>query len=364
MSILINLLIFNFILFYNIVFIKGFFFPKINNTTELNSSFRWTLPLFFSLLFFALILYFRDTNVRGDYQEYVKFYKYLEHTGKLHYLIKEKEFLFNQLNILFTNLHFSYNFFFAFIAMLTWIFYIKGSYKFQFLLPLMFYFLITNGFYFWTLDGIRQSIAITIFFFSIIYIIERKFLYFILLILLASLFHKSILVLFPVYFLNSIKFNRIIFFNIYIISIIFLSSDYIHNLLSTAISYISNYFDFVKIYSKSLESEVFAADSSRVDSGLGTILRITSSIYIIYKSKYILEKYPIFNIYYILYFIGAIGSNLFYSIQLMDRIFLYFSLTFTVVIATTVYFSNNKVEKYISIMIIVAFYLMFIKGLL
>ena len=84
MSILINLLIFNFILFYNIVFIKGFFFPKINNTTELNSSFRWTLPLFFSLLFFALILYFRDTNVSGDYQEYVKFYKYLEHTRKLH----------------------------------------------------------------------------------------------------------------------------------------------------------------------------------------------------------------------------------------------------------------------------------------
>lgn len=59
--------------------------------------------------------------------------------------------------------------------------------------------------YFYNLSAIRQSIASALFFYSSRYIVEKKMNKFIFLILLGSLFHKSLLLLLPIYFIYKIE---------------------------------------------------------------------------------------------------------------------------------------------------------------
>lgn len=63
------------------------------------------------------------------------------------------------------------------------------------------------GFFGNTLSFLRQSIAISIFLFSVHYLKNKKFLPYLLIILLACTFHKSMIIMIPVYFIAHIKVN-------------------------------------------------------------------------------------------------------------------------------------------------------------
>lgn len=63
------------------------------------------------------------------------------------------------------------------------------------------------GFYGNSLSFIRQCIAIAIYLYSIEYIKKKKFIPYLLIILLASTFHKSMLIMIPVYFIAQIPIN-------------------------------------------------------------------------------------------------------------------------------------------------------------
>ncbi len=76
-------------------------------------------------------------------------------------------------------------------------------------MSLMLYF--TVGAFTFQITGVRQSIAMAILLFSFKYIKERKFTKFILIVFIASLFHRSSLVFIPMYFLAYIKMNLISF---------------------------------------------------------------------------------------------------------------------------------------------------------
>ena len=63
------------------------------------------------------------------------------------------------------------------------------------------------GFYIFHFNGARQGIALSVFFFSIRYIIDREFKRFLYCIIIGFVFHKSILACFPVYFIFNKKFS-------------------------------------------------------------------------------------------------------------------------------------------------------------
>lgn len=65
---------------------------------------------------------------------------------------------------------------------------------------LLLFLFVTMGFFQFAMSGIRQTIAISIALWSYQYVKERKLVYFLLLIFLSSLFHKSSVVFIPVYF--------------------------------------------------------------------------------------------------------------------------------------------------------------------
>ncbi len=67
------------------------------------------------------------------------------------------------------------------------------------------FFFYLSIFWLFAYNGLRQSMAATILFFSLYYIKKRKLWHFLLVIILAMSFHKTAIIFFPVYFLFNIK---------------------------------------------------------------------------------------------------------------------------------------------------------------
>lgn len=76
-------------------------------------------------------------------------------------------------------------------------------------------------FYLNFLSIMRQGVAVSLFFYSYTYIKQRKFIKYISLIVLASFFHKTVLIMLPVYFFYNIKINKKLYLMMLIIGIFF-----------------------------------------------------------------------------------------------------------------------------------------------
>ncbi len=323
--------------------------------------FRWNARLVFILFFIVLLAGTREAQQGTDFNSYLRFYNYILAHGKIGFFFKSHEIGWDYFNLSFGKLGVPAGVFFGLISGITWFFFIKGSYRFQFLLPLMFFFVISSGFFFWTFNGLRQSIAIMIFFYSIRFLMEKDLLRYTLWISIASLFHTSIIIMLPFYFITKIKFNQKLIALLYIISIFLAGNGWFMSKMSDLIILIGSKIDMLSLYVHYLETGTYTIDEERTRSGLGVLLRIVTTVYILYKSNHVLQEQPKLRVYYILFFIGAILGNLFSSVELIGRILHYFNICFAIVIASTVYYSTDKYERIINILIMVAYLIVFNK---
>jgi len=324
-------------------------------------SFKWNIRLIFILLFIILIAGTREAQLGTDYYNYLTFYNYILDHGRVGSFFKENEIGWDYLNLTFGQANIPAGIFFGLVSGITWFFFIKGSYKFQFLLPLMFFFVISSGFFLWTFNGIRQSIAIMIFFYAIRFLIEKKPLHYLFWILIASFFHKSVIIVLPFYFITKITFKQKFVAVLYIISIFLAGNGWFMSKLTDIIILISSKVDILASYMAYLDTNTYAINNERTSSGLGVLLRIITTLYILYKSDYVLTKQPKLTIYYILFFIGAILSNIFFSVEIIGRILNYLNICFPIVIASTIYYSTHKYERLINILLIIIYFLLFNK---
>ena len=83
------------------------------------------------------------------------------------------------------------------------------------------YLFIAIGYYFAFFNGMRQLLAVSIFFYGIKYIKNRKIIPYAICIIIATLIHNSTILLFPLYFLYGKKLKNYQFVIILLISIIF-----------------------------------------------------------------------------------------------------------------------------------------------
>jgi transmembrane protein EpsG len=90
-------------------------------------------------------------------------------------------------------------------AVITNVLIIIGLYKYSRLFELSIYIYITGGLFLVTMNGIRQCLATAIFFTATKYLIEGNWFRYILVVIFASLFHESALILIPIYFLVRYK---------------------------------------------------------------------------------------------------------------------------------------------------------------
>lgn len=139
----------------------------------------------------------------------------------------------------------------------------------------IFFFVFTPSIMLIGCSAMRQMLAIAIFVNSIKYIEQRKFLLYIISIFIASQFHTSALILYPLYFLRYYNARGVIVNSLIVIAyiILLLSSEYMREVIESVAS-IAGEEETVDYY---LENAVFQQGGS----GIGNILKVLILVYLV-----------------------------------------------------------------------------------
>lgn len=171
------------------------------------------IGLFFALLSFALLVFFvgQRSYIFDTFQYQYAYDNY--YTGDLSQIKdlfsaentdKGKGYTF--LLILFKHfLHGTANDWFTFLAIFQIIPVVLFFYKYSVNFTLSSYFFITSGCVLWMLNGIRQFLAVTLILYFVDWIFEKKTIPFVVVVLLATTVHNTVILWLPVYFLIHLK---------------------------------------------------------------------------------------------------------------------------------------------------------------
>lgn len=190
------------------------------------------------------------------------------------------------------------------------------------------------GYLFFSLTGLRQTFALTFIIFSYKYLRERKMYKFIILVLLASLFHSTALVFLIAYPLVYLKLgikHLVVLISASLINILFNSQIY---------SLLKN-FIFNEQYEYYLNNEESLNYS-------GFLIQLSIFLFCLIFKKVILTKSPENITFYNLIFIGLIFQLFATNIAVVFRISLYFSI-FSIILFSNVISSFKDV--YIRILV-------------
>lgn len=196
-------------------------------------------------------------------------------------------------------------------------------------------------------SAIRQSIAICFFIFSIQYLIERSFLKFLLIILLASLFHRSALVLIPLYFIATPKiWSRQILFlivGLYIFTAFFgyLFLGAIEKVAQMALpSYYRTY--------------LINAEANSLDTGFGFLFKSMFLFLILWSHD---RSSPQLAVITKLAIIGFLLLPLSIYLLVFSRLMMYFNVALIIAIPYAVFLQKSKQLRIVLISIISFWYL-------
>lgn len=351
----------NFCIFLSLFFIINGYHMKSNLHSRYVLSNEFSLNKF-SILFLMLIFFyfaFRDVNLGSDYREYVAMYNNLELDINSRLVNKEAEYLFTYMTKLFAKLNIPHEVYFGFLSALTFLFILKSSYKFTFLLPLIIFATFSNGFFFAIHSNIRQGMAMAIFLYSIKFIIEGKPWKYLSVIFIASLIHQSALILIPIYFLRAIKLNSFIMLFLFIISLNSYFKDSMNQLITSVLYGVFSISDLFSMYSHYLDTSRINKNMNGLNTGIGFIIINLTNLYILLKTKKVISIQPNLTIYYTVFFIGVILFNLFWDNVLLQRANGYFLITFLITFSATIYYSTTKMEKFISANLILLYFIIF-----
>jgi len=235
---------------------------------------------------------------------------------------------------------------FMFTALITWYYFIKSYEVFPYLLKWGLFFAFTTGFFFASMNGMRQTIALVIFMYAIKYIEEKSLLKYSLYLLLAFSFHTSILMAYPFYFfINKISFTGKKWVFIYIVTFIIGDRIDVRSLVVYGASKIPKYQHYVTRFLQDFDEPL--------SMGLGGIYFFLVGLLVIILSKSFLQKNPRLKIYYNLYFFGAILYNFFWKYEILGRIY-YLFIWFEIfcLAAIAYYLGRSKYKLFLYLLLI------------
>lgn len=184
------------------------------------------------------------------------------------------------------------------------------------------YFYFTTLYLFFTINGLRQAIAFSCLVWAISYLFERNFLKYVVIIVLASTIHKSVLIFLPFYFFihYDILKNRLVLITLYLISIFigFTFAEYLWILVDLAIINIG----IEGLHTETLMNVEWSSDQGR---GLGAIFWMLSDLFVILKYPKLKKEYVGYPIVIVfnLYFIGIILEPII-GASYLSRVNIYF----------------------------------------
>lgn len=195
-------------------------------------------------------------------------------------------------------------------------------------------------------SAMRQTTALLLFLYSITFIINRNFLKFAGIIIIASLFHKSALILFLTYFIASptIITKKIVFIYFSVFIFTFLFGEIIFNTIGP---YLDLYFDKYNVYTNNIESSKFG-------SGFGFLFLIFFFVSLLYNSIGEIGKSAvIFKIGILYYAIYPFGIYL----QAFGRFQMYYEPFLVAAMPLVLTKINNPLHNKIFIFLILFYYL-------
>ena len=173
------------------------------------------------------------------------------------------------------------------------------------------------------MNGIRQTIAFSIFVYSIRFIIQRKCICYYLCVFVAFLFHKSALLLIPFYFVKYPLFSNVgVQLLLLMVSFMAMMFNPLQSIVSSIddLAILLGYGGYLDI---SMQSKLIGSASV----GMITFVKLFIYALIIVKSvdmkRYFSDN--LFNVIYDLFLIGVCFSYLFRGSQLLNRSILYFA---------------------------------------
>lgn len=189
-------------------------------------------------------------------------------------------------------------------------------YTFSFIL-----FILANSGYTFIVNGMRQGIAIALFFYSWRYIQSREGLKYWTLILLGTLFHISILFVAPLYWLANKAYDVKFYLIVQTITLVFFYTHVIDNFFIKLLSYTN--------YSFYVDSQFL---SSTVNSGISFVFRRIGSVFVLFYYGKLLRIYPKYVVYFNMFFLMVVTTDLFANIFIFARIIRFFSWSELIVI--------------------------------
>lgn len=188
-------------------------------------------------------------------------------------------------------LYLTYNYFWLFFitALIVVYCYLSIIKKYSINYSLSVFFFITLGTYTFFFNGLRQGLAMAIFVLATPYLLERKFIPYLFICVLASMFHNTALFLIPFYFLIGLKIRLI-----YKILISFIISMLASSILITYLA-------------STNEKYVTYADASEKAGGLVVLSFYTALVFIIYLVIYLYKiKEEYFSKLFAFYSVGVV----------------------------------------------------------
>jgi transmembrane protein EpsG len=307
------------------------------------------LLIFLSASILILFASFRSFNVGTDTQNYITNFENLKYIAKsindVQTSLEYGYLALERLAYYFSQEYWILLFFIALVSVGFSLYVIK---KMSTNIRLSVFLYISLGFYLFLFNGARQSIAAAIFGVSYYYLVKRKLIFFVLWVIIASLFHKTVLIMLPFYFIlnNNFTIKKMFYFSI---------------LSFIALTFLSK---FILIFDDSTTNRYSAYEGRDAQGGLllTVFFVILSIILINFKKNIKLENINNYNIFLntcvfssIIYLVVSVsGSDVNFT-----RMSLYFSFGYLLIwplIFRDVKMFNQIATKFIFISIHLVFY--------
>lgn len=334
---------------------------QIVNDVRVSNSKPGTFYLIFIMLSFSLMMGLRY-DVGTDYFAYQEGFIYNYDVGK-------GEILFNWIRELLNSFEVHYSVYFSFLAFLNISFFLFAFKRDAFILPLLLFFLLTNGDWLFWMNGIRQAIAMCIWVYALNFIEKKKFWWYLAWCLIAIGFHMSAIILIPLYWIlkngkdyfKNIKLQLLLFTGAFLIQYSF--GSFLEQLEPLIQLYQTNLTGGA--YNYSIERFKEEASSTVEGSGIAYFFRVGLSIIIILYSKKLKEYFNSrwFHILYSLFFLGVLAKNVFpIGSIVLTRPFRYFFIFEGIIFAYFAYYllkRNMPNNKFFGIGLLIIFIAIF-----
>lgn len=273
-------------------------------------------------------------NVGADYKGYTNFFYYMLYNPNSK-IIGNFEIGFKLMTKLIQSVTSNPIWLFITISIIISFFVFKAIYNESPNPPLSIFLYVSMQFYFYSMNGMRQFIAMSIFMFSIKYIKNRKIIPFLLLNLIGVTFHSSSILFIPLYFLYNIKLTPKVSVLLLFICTIF--ANYIYKYLLMIV----------------LNTKYATYIGSKYDTGTHGYIVMFIQIFILifalfwYRKREKNKENKSYNFYCILQLFATYFSCIDGLLPLLSRLRISFSLPSIILIPMSLELIKNKKERFL-----------------